>query len=119
MRKVTLMDATKPRDTFEQILLSYVEMLYRVALALTRSPEAAEDLTRRTLVDAWRLRNKLNGGIPIKTRLLTMLRESFIQEYQLGPSLPSLAGEPKRVSTIQVCRKHAKSSAGSRATLFA
>jgi len=57
-------------------------MLYAVALRLTRNPADAEDLTQNTLVKALRFHDKFKEGTYIKAWLLTILRNTFINDYR-------------------------------------
>jgi len=66
-------------ESFEQILLSYVDMCYAVALALTRNPYDARDLTREVVTWAWLLRDRADCRRGIKRKLLAALRERFLQ----------------------------------------
>jgi DNA-directed RNA polymerase specialized sigma24 family protein len=71
----------KHTEAFEQLLLSYSEMCYSVALALTHNPEDAGDLTREVLICAWHRRDADDATIGIKSQLLTALRKSFLHDY--------------------------------------
>ena len=76
------MKQAEQAETFEQVLLSHVEMCYSVALALTRDPYDARDLTRDVVTWAWHLRDSADGKMGIKVKLLTALRERFLQHYR-------------------------------------
>jgi len=65
---------------FEQVLLSHTEMCYSVALALTRNPNRAQDLARRVIIEAWQQGDSTNGRNGIKTKLLTALRRSHLND---------------------------------------
>ena len=73
---------TKHTEAFEQMLLSYVEMCYAVALTLTRDPYDANTLTREVLEWAWHLRNRANATKNIKMTLLMAMRQRFIENYR-------------------------------------
>lgn len=81
-----MMQTTRP-GAFETALLAHVETCYDVARALTRTPAEARDLTRDTILWAWRFRE--NGGAPpnIKGRLLTELRRRFLLHYRRPPGM--------------------------------
>jgi hypothetical protein len=68
-------------DTFEQVLLSYAEMCYSVAVALTGNPHRAQDLARHVLTQAWHLRDRADGGKDIKKKLQEALRKQFLRYY--------------------------------------
>ena len=72
---------TEHAEAFEGVLLSYAEMCYSVAFALTRNPERAHDLARHVLTGAWGLRDSADGQKDIKRKLLEVLRERFLQDY--------------------------------------
>ncbi len=57
-------------------------MMYAVALRLTRNTADAEDLTQNALVKALRFHHKFKEGTYIKAWLLTILRNTFINEYR-------------------------------------
>ena len=74
--------ATKRSKEFESTVLEHVDLLYAVALRLTRNPADAEDLTQNTFVKALRFHDKFKEGTYIKAWLLTILRNTFINEYR-------------------------------------
>jgi RNA polymerase sigma-70 factor, ECF subfamily len=74
---------------FEQQVLEHLDMLYAVALRLTRNPADAEDLTQNTFVKALRFHDKFKEGTYIKAWLLTILRNTFINEYRRKTRRPS------------------------------
>lgn len=81
------MEATEPTvpkrsKEFEELVLQHLDMLYAVALRLTRNATEAEDLTQNTLVKALRFHDKFKQGTYIKAWLLTILRNTFINEYR-------------------------------------
>jgi RNA polymerase sigma-70 factor (ECF subfamily) len=57
-------------------------MLYAVALKLTRNAADAEDLTQNTILKALRFHDKFQQGSYIKAWLLTILRNTFINDYR-------------------------------------
>ncbi len=67
---------------FEELVLEHLDMLHAVALRLTRNKADAEDLTQNTLVKALRFHDKFKEGTYIKAWLLTILRNTFINEYR-------------------------------------
>lgn len=68
--------------TFENQVLENLDMLYAVALRLTRNPADAQDLTQNTVVKALRFHDKFKPGTYMKAWLLTVLRNTFINEYR-------------------------------------
>ena len=82
--------AEVPRSPeYEKLVLEHVDMLYAVALSLTRNPTEAEDLTQNTLVKALRFHDKFREGTYIKAWLLTILRNTFINEYRRRARRPT------------------------------
>jgi len=93
---------------FEQQVLEHLDMLYAVALKLTRNASDAQDLTQNTAVKALRFHDKFKQGTYIKAWLLTILRNTFINEYRRRsrrPSFVELTGletqpEPSRKTNL-------------------
>jgi RNA polymerase sigma-70 factor (ECF subfamily) len=73
---------------FEEQVLEHIDMLHAVALRLTRNAADAEDLTQNTLVKALRFHDKFKEGTFIKAWLLTILRNTFINEYRKRSRTP-------------------------------
>jgi RNA polymerase sigma-70 factor (ECF subfamily) len=67
---------------FENLVIEHLGMLYAVALRLTRNATDAQDLTQNTVVKALRFHNQFKDGTYIKAWLLTILRNTFINEYR-------------------------------------
>ncbi|MFO7775503.1 MAG: sigma-70 family RNA polymerase sigma factor [Candidatus Hydrogenedentota bacterium] len=85
---------------FEDLVLSHMDMLYAVALKLTRNATDAQDLTQNTVLKALRFHDKFREGTYIKAWLLTILRNTFINEYRRQvrrPTFVELSGtEPAK-----------------------
>ena len=64
-------------------------MLHAVALRLTRNAADAEDLIQNTFVKALRFHDKFKEGTYIKAWLLTILRNTFINEYRRKARQPA------------------------------
>ena len=79
----------KRSKEFENLVLEHIDLLYAVALRLTRNPADAEDLTQNTFVKALRFHDKFKKGTYIKAWLLTILRNTFINEYRRKSRRPS------------------------------
>jgi len=73
--------ASRPED-FDDLVLEHLDMLYAVALRLTRNPTEAQDLTQNTILKALRFHERFKKGTYIKAWLLTILRNTFINEYR-------------------------------------
>ena len=71
---------TKPRrdDSFESNLNDHLDLLYRVALRLTRNPQEAEDLCQEVVLSAWRGRESFTPGTSMRAWLLKILNNQFI-----------------------------------------
>ncbi len=83
------MDSSANRpQAFEEQVLAHVGLMYSVALRLTRNAADAEDLTQNALVKALRFHDKFQEGTYIKAWLLTILRNTFINEYRRKVSRP-------------------------------
>jgi RNA polymerase sigma-70 factor (ECF subfamily) len=67
---------------FEALVLEHMDMMYAVALRLTHNAADAQDLTQNTVVKALRFHEKFERGTYIKAWLLTILRNTFINEYR-------------------------------------
>jgi RNA polymerase sigma-70 factor (ECF subfamily) len=67
-----------------------MDMLYAVALRLTRNVADAQDLTQNTIVKALRFHGKFEKGTYIKAWLLTILRNTFINEYRRKVRRPAV-----------------------------
>lgn len=74
---------------FERQVLEHIDMLFAVAMRLTRNSADAEDLTQNTIVKALRFHDKFREGTYIKAWLLTILRNTFINEYRRKTRRPA------------------------------
>ncbi len=70
------------RAAFEREALVHLDAVYRVALRLAGNPADAEDLVQETMLKAYRSWNQFQPGTNAKAWLLTILRNSFINEYR-------------------------------------
>ncbi|MCL4217083.1 MAG: sigma-70 family RNA polymerase sigma factor [Candidatus Hydrogenedentes bacterium] len=75
---------------FEQLVLDHLDMMYAVALRLTRNTSDAQDLTQNAVVKALRFHNKFQEGTYIKAWLVTILRNTFINDYRRRSRKPVL-----------------------------
>ncbi len=82
-------DAARSKD-FEDLVLEHMNMLYAVGLRLTRNPVDAQDLAQNTIVKALRFHDKFRSGTYIKAWLLTIMRNTFINEYRRRVRRPVL-----------------------------
>jgi len=90
-------------------------MLHAVALRLTRNAADAEDLTQNTFVKALRFHGKFKEGTYIKAWLLTILRNTFINEYRRKarqPAFVELSGAEPAADTSPEAHQTAASPPG-------
>jgi RNA polymerase sigma-70 factor (ECF subfamily) len=67
---------------FDAEALPHLDALYRVALRLTGDPSQAEDLVQDTMLKAYRAWRQYRPGTNAKGWLLTILRNTFINDYR-------------------------------------
>ncbi len=70
------------RVAFEKEALVHLDALYRVGLRLTGNAADADDLVQETMLKAYRSWDQYQPGTNAKGWLLTILRNSFINEYR-------------------------------------
>jgi RNA polymerase sigma-70 factor, ECF subfamily len=68
--------------TFDEEALPHLDALYRVALRLTADATLAEDLVQDTMLKAYRSWRQYRPGTNAKGWLLTILRNTFINDYR-------------------------------------
>jgi len=68
--------------SFDDEALPHLDALYRVALRLTGDAARAEDLVQDTMLKAYRSWRQYRPGTNAKGWLLTILRNTFINDYQ-------------------------------------
>jgi RNA polymerase sigma-70 factor (ECF subfamily) len=68
--------------SFDDEALPHLDALYRVALRLTADPAQAEDLVQDTMLKAYRSWRQYRPGTNAKGWLLTILRNTFINDYR-------------------------------------
>ncbi len=92
------MTATDPRsdsspdDLFERYVLPELDVLFRVAMSITRNPSDAEDLVQDTLLRAFRSIERFDGRYP-RAWLLTILRNAQINRVRR--KRPELLRDPE------------------------
>lgn len=89
-------------EEFDELVLEHTEMLYAVALRLTRNATEAQDLTQSTILKALRFHDKFKKGTYIKAWLMTIMRNTFINEYRRKvrrPTMVELTGAEPAPST--------------------
>jgi RNA polymerase sigma-70 factor (ECF subfamily) len=68
--------------SFDEEALPHLDALYRVALRLTADATQAEDLVQDTMLKAFRSWHQYRPGTNAKGWLLTILRNTFINDYR-------------------------------------
>ena len=68
--------------SFEAEALPHLDTLYRVALRLAGEHSRAEDLVQDTMLKAYRAWATYRRGTNARAWLLTILRNTFINEYR-------------------------------------
>src|SRR5918999_3272858 len=71
-----------PGHSFDDEALPHLDALYRVALRLTADASQAEDLVQDTMLKAYRSWRQYRPGTNAKGWLLTILRNTFINDYR-------------------------------------
>jgi RNA polymerase sigma-70 factor, ECF subfamily len=71
-----------PGRSFDDEALPHLDALYRVALRLTADASQAEDLVQDTMLKAYRSWKQYRPGTNAKGWLLTILRNTFINDYR-------------------------------------
>ncbi len=71
-------------DEFSQEVLSHVDVMYAVALRMTRNPADAEDLVQEAIFKAIRGRDQFMAGTSMKAWLLRIVTNSVINKYRRG-----------------------------------
>jgi RNA polymerase sigma-70 factor (ECF subfamily) len=69
-------------STFDALLIEHMDLMFAVAMKLTRNVDDAEDLVHNTVVKALRFHDKFREGTYIKAWLLTILRNTYINQYR-------------------------------------
>jgi len=77
------------KPDFDDLLLEHLDLMFAVAMKLTRNANDAEDLVNNTLLKALRFHDKFKEGTYIKAWLLTILRNTYINQYRQRARRPS------------------------------
>lgn len=96
------MSSAPPAETaFEREVLPHLDLMYRVALRLTGEPANAEDLVQDTVLRAFRAWDSFRQGTNARGWLLTILRNTFINEYRKRRRTPAMVdidvAEPRAI----------------------
>ena len=77
------MSSPPPAESaFERDVLPHLDLMYRVALRLTGEAANAEDLVQDTVLKAFRAWGSFRQGTNARGWLLTILRNTFINDYR-------------------------------------
>ena len=81
------------RARFDRYVTPELDLLYRVAMSLTRKPSDAEDLVQDTLLRAFRAIDRFDGRYP-RAWLLTIMRNAHLNHAR--KKRPDLLRDPDR-----------------------
>jgi len=85
------MPTARPDVTsFERDVLPHLDLMYRVALRMTGEPAGAEDLVQDTVLKAFRAWESFRQGTNARGWLLTILRNTFINDYRRRRRAPTM-----------------------------
>lgn len=88
-RHSTVENGPSKRSEFEDEALVHLDVLHGRALRLTGGDEArSQDLVQETVLKAWRAWDSYESGTNCKAWLLTILRNTFINEFRQKKSRP-------------------------------
>lgn len=82
-------DRGKVKEGFEEEALVHLDTLYNVGLRLTGNPADAEDLVQETVLKAYRYWDKYERGTNCRAWLVTILRNTFINQFRNRRKKPS------------------------------
>jgi len=77
-------------QSFETLLVSYLDALYATALRLARDQQQAEDLVQETCLRAWKHQADLQSQAAMKAWLFKILMNTFINAYRKSSREPPL-----------------------------
>lgn len=82
-------EASGKREQFESEALVHLDTLYNVALRLTGNASDAEDLVQDTVTKAYRAWDKYEPGTNCRAWLVTIMRNTFINQFRRRSKQPS------------------------------
>jgi RNA polymerase sigma-70 factor (ECF subfamily) len=82
-------DEAPKREEFEREALVHLDTLYNVALRLCGNASDAEDLVQDTVTKAYRAWDKYEQGTNCRAWLVTILRNTFINQFRRDSRRPS------------------------------
>lgn len=88
-RQAAVGNGSSKREEFETEALVHLDVLHGRALRLTGGDEArSQDLVQETVLKAWRAWDSYESGTNCKAWLMTILRNTFINEFRQKKSRP-------------------------------
>ncbi|MGD8698767.1 MAG: sigma-70 family RNA polymerase sigma factor [Gemmatimonadales bacterium] len=82
-------EAVSKREEFEREALVHLDTLYNVALRLAGNAADAEDLVQEAVAKAWRAWDKYERGTNCRAWLVTILRNTFINQFRRESRRPT------------------------------
>ncbi len=82
-------EAAPKREEFEREALVHLDTLYNVAVRLCGNSSDADDLVQDTVMKAFRAWDKYEPGTNCRAWLLTIMRNTFINQYRRESRRPS------------------------------
>jgi RNA polymerase sigma-70 factor (ECF subfamily) len=82
-------EASGKQKEFESEALVHLDTLYNVALRLTGNASDAEDLVQDTVTKAYRAWDKYEPGTNCRAWLVTIMRNTFINQFRRRSKQPS------------------------------
>ena len=76
------------QSTEEEILLNYMDALYRYAMTLSRNPDNAADLVQETYLRATTAKHRLRLDSNVKSWLFTILRNLWLNQLRKARLTP-------------------------------
>jgi len=80
----------KSKESFEDNLLEHIDSLFNFAFRLTRNREQAEDLVQEASLRGFKAYHKFVEGTNFKAWMFTILRNTFVNEYEEVENFVSL-----------------------------
>lgn len=81
------------RRSFQEEALPHLDAVYRFALRLAGSPDAAEDLVQETFLRAFRAWDQYTRGTRAKSWLFTICRNVFLRQRERGQRHEEIVSE--------------------------
>lgn len=70
------------KKDFEEKIVEHFDSLYNLALRMTQNNQDAEDLVQNSVFSAYRSFDRFTPGTNLKAWLMTILRNTFINDYR-------------------------------------